>query len=123
MFSLLADAALAISLGCSAALPLAAIAELILHALTLSDLRLPMRALLKPCCMVGLERSLIGEEQALANAAPLRLAAQLGRQRRHLERLRGLARSHRRRFPGGPSRLPGRTSSSRVTDNGAYKCR
>ena len=120
--SLLADAALAVGLQLGAALALTTIAPLILHALTFSDLRPPTPLLHNPCCVVGLERSLVGVGQTFADAAPLRFAAQLRRQRRQrrqLERLRGLARSSH----------PGRTcNSSRAdqepaTDTVAYKFR
>ena len=117
--SLLADAALAVGLQLGAALALTTIAPLILHALTFSDLRPPTPLLHNPCCVVGLERSLVGVGQTFADAAPLRFAAQLRRQRRQLERLRGLARSSH----------PGRTcNSSRAdqepaTDIVAYKFR
>ena len=120
--SLLADAALAVGLQLGAALALTTIAPLILHALTFSDLRPPTPLLHNPCCVVGLERSLVGVGQTFADAAPLRFAAQLRRQRRQrrqLERLRGLARSSH----------PGRTCNSSRADQGpgtdtvAYKFR
>ena len=101
LFALLPHAPLAVCLLGGAALPPTAIPELVLHTRTLVHLLLPPLLLCKPRSLVGLELSIV------ADVAALRPAAQLWRQRRHLERLGGV-----RLLTEPSTKIPGRTEQT-----------